>query len=586
MMADEGSKLDNTDHPEGENESRPRPGENESNSSEGKQTCEPCARDQELTVASQFCQECCERLCADCAKHHRRNKMTSKHIVVELADIGNNGKETETLKHIQIKCKLHDMKKYKYICINHAVLCCSKCAILDHRQCSNIKTLSEYRESPEFKALKSKTEEVCITLSNDLKTSRNERLQCLTNTNVNEAAFRRSLADLERCLHLLVSLELKTIRIQSSKTFMTNRKQSEQQLSQILEMEDSLEVMLSATENVRHGPETEPSVIAWFELKKSLQSKTTSLETLKSAEVDKNKSVFVELDCLQQKISECLALLNNSEDFGLRVRLSDINSGFHYFYRSSKIDSKVKDLLLLENGHILLADVIGEIVVVGYPVLNVISRVKLSSAPNSMTQVDKNRVIVSLPSEKRMADLRFNGSNSSVKYIETGKSIFCVTSCNLDSSRTVFVCEQGRQGEMHYGPVNRNFSQWTTIHSYFDNVNKLCVDSTDRTIFVSQQKRHKIVGIDFNGNIKFSFTHEKLHTPLGMCMAGSEDLYVCSYGTKKVLQINVRTRQMKDILCNVDGLNGPVHVSLGKDHDLCLIDDDCYQKIKIVKFFN
>ena len=103
--------------------------------------CKPCLRDKTFTAASVYCCECCEILCSDCKKHHSRNKQTTSHTVVDIkGDMG----ETRRLNFVKslTKCKNHPQEEVKYLCKDHDQLCCNECAILSHRQCQTLQSLS------------------------------------------------------------------------------------------------------------------------------------------------------------------------------------------------------------------------------------------------------------------------------------------------------------------------------------------------------------------------------------------------------------------------------------------------------------
>ncbi|XP_053402657.1 E3 ubiquitin-protein ligase TRIM33-like [Mercenaria mercenaria] len=122
--------------------------ENESRK-EFNDSCEPCKRGKDNVKATNFCSDCNESLCAGCVTHHLRNKLTCRHVVTNLEDRENKANTIPLDKeyHLKTKCNLHNMKKMKYICIDHDILCCSKCVISDHRKCLDIQSVSDFRKS-------------------------------------------------------------------------------------------------------------------------------------------------------------------------------------------------------------------------------------------------------------------------------------------------------------------------------------------------------------------------------------------------------------------------------------------------------
>lgn len=104
--------------------------------------CVPCLRDRSYEPASVYCSECNEVLCNDCKKHHYKNKLTSRHTVVDIkSDIG----EIIRLDFVKnlTKCKNHLREDVRYLCKDHDQLCCNECAIISHRKCKSLVSLAD-----------------------------------------------------------------------------------------------------------------------------------------------------------------------------------------------------------------------------------------------------------------------------------------------------------------------------------------------------------------------------------------------------------------------------------------------------------
>ncbi|XP_076099792.1 uncharacterized protein LOC143069175 [Mytilus galloprovincialis] len=94
--------------------------------------CEPCKARDNNNKPTHWCVICEEALCLQCAEHHRVQKMSRRH---ELLDI--NIKPT----HINIsdqRCSKHDNLSFEYFCVDHESLCCKECQVESHRSCHKI----------------------------------------------------------------------------------------------------------------------------------------------------------------------------------------------------------------------------------------------------------------------------------------------------------------------------------------------------------------------------------------------------------------------------------------------------------------
>ncbi|CAG2197222.1 unnamed protein product [Mytilus edulis] len=94
--------------------------------------CEPCKALDKNNTPTHWCVICEEALCLQCTEHHRVQKISRSH---ELLDI--NIKPT----HINIsdqRCSKHENLSFEYFCVDHDSLCCKECQVESHRSCQKI----------------------------------------------------------------------------------------------------------------------------------------------------------------------------------------------------------------------------------------------------------------------------------------------------------------------------------------------------------------------------------------------------------------------------------------------------------------
>ncbi|KAH3702229.1 hypothetical protein DPMN_077237 [Dreissena polymorpha] len=103
--------------------------------------CGPCLVDKGEIVGIVYCRECEEPLCGHCKQDHARTKVSKHHKLVDFADVP--PKEIhEFLKNL-IACPNHEKQEVVYLCKDHDMSCCNKCAMADHRKCEEVKVLSD-----------------------------------------------------------------------------------------------------------------------------------------------------------------------------------------------------------------------------------------------------------------------------------------------------------------------------------------------------------------------------------------------------------------------------------------------------------
>ena len=88
-----------------------------------------------------FCLECNQSICRSCVDSHRRIKQIQRHTLVDKRNKKATIKIAKVLSSIQT-CKKHPDKNIELLCVDHDMLCCSRCLTIDHRGCHRVKDLS------------------------------------------------------------------------------------------------------------------------------------------------------------------------------------------------------------------------------------------------------------------------------------------------------------------------------------------------------------------------------------------------------------------------------------------------------------
>lgn len=113
----------------------------DSNQVDGRQIrhCQPCKKKNREKTAVWLCKTCEQYQCSTCKKVHEDFDFMSGHALVQLV------KDNSIVAVFDIggleMCKHHD-KLFEFYCMDHLDLCCSSCAVFQHRGCSGITELS------------------------------------------------------------------------------------------------------------------------------------------------------------------------------------------------------------------------------------------------------------------------------------------------------------------------------------------------------------------------------------------------------------------------------------------------------------
>ncbi|XP_062575688.1 E3 ubiquitin-protein ligase TRIM33-like [Saccostrea cucullata] len=139
-------------------------------------TCDPCASDGKREPASTWCVNCTEALCKQCKSDHQKFKSLRDHSLLDLHLV--KTRENAPFKGF-IPCPEHLSSQAQVFCVDHHSACCTLCATIRHRKCSDILTLEEAAKNEKVtQELNAKLDELAKEIQIKIS-SRKERQQNL-----------------------------------------------------------------------------------------------------------------------------------------------------------------------------------------------------------------------------------------------------------------------------------------------------------------------------------------------------------------------------------------------------------------------
>lgn len=540
--------------------------------------CETCKRGGDSVPATHFCSDCGERLCAECLTHHRRNKMTFQH---KIENLRHATECTDNLiQMVNTTCESHNKKKYKYICIDHDILCCSKCVIADHRKCLEVQPFLEFIQGKRYTGM---LREIHDRFANIHGLTRNLRRR--DSVLIDQlSTFENTMKNLEKDMHTEVSkifskqrtIALEKVR-QKREGLREALHKSELQNNRVSKFEDCFHF-------VKDEKDTMLNVVALRDIMCSLKTEQHHVDDIALMLENTRQKIEVDMELFDQPLHQRLErafheLKSNEFNFIPHVR-----SKRPRLIHSMPGPRKVNDIILLESGKIILATNGVDLSVADSVTSKETMQIKLSSPTTSLTEYTNNTLAIAIPTGNKVAILNLRGQTPHVSYVETGKSFDCIASGILDQT-PVIVSITAKTGDIYFQIVKSGVkNDWKPIGASYRNVTKMCVDGPAKFIYISQYKVNKISGIDFQGHTKFAFTHHQLHMPIGMFLGVSDKLFVCCYGTHQVCEVTPSTRNFADIICGLEGLKGPMAIAFNTTRTKCVVFDD--EKGKELKIFD
>ena len=102
--------------------------------------CGTCEEGGDSTVASFWCRDCTEPLCDNCRKYHRLMKVSRRHTIEEMDAIRRHPKQILS---VPQACPDHVGKDIELFCADHNTLCCVMCVATEHRRCEKVASVDK-----------------------------------------------------------------------------------------------------------------------------------------------------------------------------------------------------------------------------------------------------------------------------------------------------------------------------------------------------------------------------------------------------------------------------------------------------------
>ncbi|XP_063409015.1 E3 ubiquitin-protein ligase Midline-1-like [Mytilus trossulus] len=103
--------------------------------------CDSCKVNNKSKKARSLCTVCDEAFCSSCETYHKSFKISAKHPIISLEDVGTN-KETVIVSSL-IFSEEHSGEIIKAYCVDHSKPICTLCATLSHRKCDDVTTIEK-----------------------------------------------------------------------------------------------------------------------------------------------------------------------------------------------------------------------------------------------------------------------------------------------------------------------------------------------------------------------------------------------------------------------------------------------------------
>ncbi|KAK3599420.1 hypothetical protein CHS0354_036439 [Potamilus streckersoni] len=238
-------------------------------------------------------------------------------------------------------------------------------------------------------------------------------------------------------------------------------------------------------------------------------------------------------------------------------------------------DCCISGCCYINDGKMLLADWNNRCVKLLDKCCNVDSRVSLPQSPWDVTQIDDEKVAVTVPGEKTVFVLTYTKNLQIFGSFETQCECWGIT---FVEDKFVLTCDPlsaipnlkffSLEGKEIKCIINEEKGS-----PLFKCPNYVITNQIKTLILVSDCGNNLITCLNLEGEVKFQYRHEKLNYPTGMTTDCQGNIYICGRNSHNIHVITAEGVFLRILLSKDDGLHGPRSISFETNGERFIASD-------------
>ncbi|KAH3802850.1 hypothetical protein DPMN_156543 [Dreissena polymorpha] len=561
--------------------------------------CGPCLEEKCEKEGVVYCKECEEPLCGNCKQDHARIKAVKHHKLCDLSEVPHQDIQ-ELLKRL-MACPNHEAEGAVYLCIDHDVTCCNKCALAVHRKCETLKVLADILHDIKVDC------NGLRTILHDLQQQgesllEHERKHEELVSEIESKALSSLQTIKQKLLGMYADLENEVLSViaDKKKVIVEQIKTNNEKLRQFL---NDVKQQSTYIEHVEKFGTNEHVVLLQRCLEKDTVCRLKS--TVGELEKSRSKSSF---KCVEDTAFDSLLIeMKNSlriENFTCDVSETGSNTdNSHYKPYTERILQirSTKDLNCIpmfdKAKHVdLRACVwIDKYIVIYLRVDNVLlvieedsdfvlSKFKCPSSSWSVSKTGPTDMVISMPCVRKIsfAQLRY-GNVHVVTELKTKAQYHYVTK---NMSLNQYICFSKDIGQIDLlnndGTLLREISLSSDLKECVTSLNTYCsFNAHNLMLVISQTTSDKLMALNMNGEKVFEYKHPDLRWPGQLAVDPSGNLYVTSFD-RNIHQISPSGQHIRSLSFKNENVT-PIGICFNSTFDKIALldkrDSDRYLKV-------
>ncbi|XP_060598194.1 uncharacterized protein LOC132751978 [Ruditapes philippinarum] len=550
--------------------------------------CQPCLNNDKQTTALKFCPTCNEFQCLDCSKVHYTYAFLKNHTLVNANEAGLD------------QCDQHQ-KVLEFFCEDENQLCCSTCAILNHRKCHSIVEILKVagRSTNTSSNLKVKLEEVrkkANRIVDSIVSSKEKLDEDVKEIPIKIRRMRDEVMKMFDDLEVSVVKKVQSYQKETLEKLTIKQCQNEKYLADIT-------AYLETIDDVRSDDVYQNGSLAQqFIVEQKMKNDVDVLHTNVDAECHDLKTVTVSFDFDETLKLPPLSVTDYIPgQLTLKFCLSEVASTIVPVNKAmiltplKSIDLKQKEddvgeplytgIEFLPDGRLVAVDNKNKTLLVYNEKLEEVGSYQLSLnyPPQSVVAVSDEEVAVTSANGFKLDILNVNKSND----IKLDRTITVTTEygsiCQKDDQHFVvatidhstpvrIISSTGEEKDFNINFPNKSYPLNTSAFTY--------IRSSDKVVLTDRYE-HTVYIYDVKTNTRVVVKDDQIKEPFGVAVGSSNTILVCSNGTNSIVQISQTGQILSSYKIDMDY---PRTICVSRDKSFLAITNSCNGKRKLQKF--
>ncbi|XP_052788092.1 uncharacterized protein LOC128222942 [Mya arenaria] len=518
-----------------------------------------CEEDDVNTEAQHFCPKCEHYLCDKCASVH--GVYLKKHTVYGRGDI------QKWAGFSMDKCDQHG-NKLKFHCDDHQKLCCSDCVTLNHRLCRSISNIPDlargFSKTEEFKRLPAAVNKVGSVLD-ELKNARMKDQASLKDSYKNIIAEIKALR--KEINKILDQFEKKSVQ-ELDRLIKDLEKRVKDDLDTCAHMNDQLKTMVDKLQQITGKAEETDSYIGFRKCQTKLNEVTSMVQEIQRRPREGvmfkyDESVLPFLRNILGTVENVHSISKTTDN--IHVFKAQIESHHSVKIKNDEKDGFILGICELPSREVVIADFNNRVKLLDQQ-FNVIDCVDLPAVPFDLCSIPGNEVAVASQAYDSVANAGDTLHEIHILSVTKGQ-LHAVRKFNTDH-----MCRSVIHHKSHLYVGSYDALYMYTIDGRLEKkmyedksggrtVYKSAASPDGERFYVTNNRQHKLVTMDKNGQVLSKFEDPELKQPAGICVSPCGYVFVCGSVSNTVLQVDREgTQKLATVVRGTDDVCKPVSV--------------------------